>query len=146
VPDNLLPYITRVAVGRLPELQVFGGDYPTGDGTGVRDYIHVMDLAQGHLRALEWMAGLAGSRSSCEVFNLGTGRGYSVLEVLRAFERQSGVRIPYRIVGRRPGDIARCFANAEKAARELGWVASRSLDEMVRDAWRWQKNNPEGYP
>ena len=141
IPNNLLPYITQVAVGKLPELAVFGDDYPTPDGTGVRDYIHVMDLAEGHLQALQALQTLTGAH----VWNLGTGQGYSVLEMVHAFEAASGCRIPYRIAPRRSGDIATCYADASKAARELGWKASRGLPEMMRDAWRWQQRNPNGY-
>jgi UDP-glucose 4-epimerase len=141
IPNNLLPYITQVAVGKLPELVVFGNDYPTPDGTGVRDYIHVMDLAEGHLQALQALQTLTGAH----VWNLGTGQGYSVLEMVHAFEAASGCRIPYRIASRRSGDIATCYADASKAARELGWKASRGLPEMMRDAWRWQQRNPNGY-
>ena len=140
-PNNLLPYIAQVAVGKLPEVAVFGNDYPTPDGTGVRDYIHVMDLAEGHLRALEALQ----TRTSAHVWNLGTGRGYSVLEMVRAFEVASGRHVPYRIAPRRPGDIATCYAAPAKAERELGWKAQRSLDEMMCDAWRWQAMNPDGY-
>ena len=141
IPNNLLPYITQVAVGKLPELAVFGNDYPTPDGTGVRDYIHVMDLAEGHLQALQALQTLTGAH----IWNLGTGQGYSVLEMVRAFEAASGCRIPYQIAPRRSGDIATCYADASKAARELGWKASRGLPEMMRDAWRWQQRNPDGY-
>ena len=141
IPNNLLPYITQVAVGKLPELAVFGNDYPTPDGTGVRDYIHVMDLAEGHLQALQALQTLTGAH----VWNLGTGQGYSVLEMVHAFEAASGCRIPYRIAPRRSGDIATCYADASKAARELGWKPSRGLPEMMRDAWRWQQRNPNGY-
>jgi len=144
IPNNLLPFITRVAVGKLKELSVFGSDYPTHDGTGVRDYIHVMDLAEGHLAALDWLARQQ-NRPLCEVFNLGTGKGYSVLDVICAFERQSGVRIPYRLAGRRPGDIAACYADASRAESVLGWKARYALSDMMRDAWNWQKNNPDGY-
>jgi UDP-glucose 4-epimerase len=140
IPNNLMPYVSQVAVGRLPELRVFGGDYPTRDGTGVRDYLHVVDLARGHVRALE----RAGARGLLTV-NLGTGRGYSVLEVVKAFEQASGRRIAYRIVDRRPGDVAEVYADATLAARELGWQAERGIDEMCRDAWNWQRLNPEGY-
>ncbi len=142
VPNNLMPYVSQVAVGRLDELQVFGGDYETVDGTGVRDYIHVMDLAEGHLCALERLDGLPAL--SC--FNLGTGRGYSVLEVVREFERASGRPVPYRIVGRRPGDVAQCWADPAKAADVLGWRAQRGLDQMCRDTWHWQSGHPDGYP
>jgi len=141
IPNNLLPYIAQVAVGKLPELAVFGNDYHTPDGTGVRDYIHVMDLAEGHLRALEAMQ----TRSGAYVWNLGTGQGYSVLEMVRAFEAAIGKPVPYRVAPRRLGDIATCYADPAKAERELGWKARRGLDEMMRDAWRWQSMNPDGY-
>ena len=140
-PNNLLPFISQVAVGRLEHLSVFGADYPTHDGTGVRDYIHVMDLAEGHLKALEALNRIEGA----EVWNLGTGRGYSVIEVIRAFENASGKSVNYEIVGRRGGDIAECWANPTKAERELGWVATRDLDQMMRDCWRWQSAYPDGY-
>lgn len=141
IPNNLLPYIAQVAVGKLPELAVFGNDYPTPDGTGVRDYIHVVDLAEGHLRALEALQ----TRTGAHVWNLGTGQGYSVLEMVRAFEAASGKPVPYRVAPRRPGDIATCYADPAKAGSELGWKARRGLDEMMRDAWRWQSMNPDGY-
>ena len=141
VPDNLFAYIAQVAVGRRPELPVFGNDYPTADGTGVRDYIHVVDLAAAHVNAL----GAAGG-PGLRVYNLGTGRGYSVLEVLDAFERASGRKIPYVIAARRPGDVARAYADPSRAHAELGWRARRDLHEMCRDAWRWQSHNPNGYP
>lgn len=141
IPNNLMPYITQVAVGKLEELQVFGNDYPTIDGTGVRDYIHVVDLAQGHLKALEKVMTTTGVES----YNLGTGKGYSVLELVSAFEKVSGKKIPYRIVDRRPGDIATCYADPTKAKEKLGWVAKRGIVEMCSDSWRWQKRNPEGY-
>jgi len=141
VPDNLFAFISQVAVGRRPELRVFGNDYPTPDGTGVRDYIHVVDLASAHVSALEPAAG-PGPR----VYNLGTGRGYSVLEVVEAFERASGRKIPYVIAERRPGDVARAYADPSRAHAELGWRARRDLHEMCRDAWRWQSRNPDGYP
>jgi UDP-glucose 4-epimerase len=141
IPNNLLPYITQVAVGKLPELAVFGNDYPTPDGTGVRDYIHVVDLAEGHLRALEALK----TRLGVNVWNLGTGQGYSVLEMIRAFEAASGMAVPYRIAHRRPGDIASCYADVTKAEQELGWKAKRGLAEMVRDAWRWQRLHPNGF-
>lgn len=141
IPNNLLPYIAQVAVGKLPQLAVFGNDYPTPDGTGVRDYIHVVDLAEGHLRALETLL----TRTGAHVWNLGTGQGYSVLQMVRAFESASGKSVPHRVVPRRPGDIAICYADPAKAARELGWKARRGLDEMMRDAWRWQQQNPNGY-
>ncbi len=139
IPNNLLPFISQVAVGKRERLRVFGGDYPTRDGTGVRDFIHVVDLALGHLQALE------NSRPGTAVYNLGTGRGYSVLEMVDAFERAAGRKIPYEIVGRRPGDIAECYADPSRAKQELGWSATRTIDEMCRDAWRWQSGNPEGY-
>lgn len=141
IPNNLLPYITQVAVGKLPDLAVFGNDYPTPDGTGVRDYIHVVDLAEGHLRALEALQ----TRTGAHVWNLGTGQGYSVMEMVRAFEAASGKPVPYRVAPRRPGDIATCYADSAKAERELGWKAKRSLNEMMCDAWRWQSMNPDGY-
>ncbi|MEG1911297.1 MAG: UDP-glucose 4-epimerase GalE [Cloacibacillus sp.] len=133
IPNNLMPYITKVAKGQLPELRVFGDDYPTPDGTGVRDYIHVMDLAEGHVAALEKM-----SDGVC-VYNLGTGRGTSVLELLHSFERVNGIKIPYTVTPRRAGDIATCYANAQKAERELGWSAKRTVDDMCRDSWRFEK-------
>ncbi|MGL1834204.1 UDP-glucose 4-epimerase GalE [Rhodocyclaceae bacterium SMB388] len=142
LPNNLMPFVSQVAVGRLGELQVFGDDYATPDGTGVRDYIHVMDLAIGHLRALERIESLP----SPMCINLGTGRGYSVLEVVQAFEHASGRRVPYRVVARRPGDVAECWANPALAERVLGWKAQWGIDEMCRDAWRWQSSNPDGYP
>lgn len=137
IPNNLMPFITQVAVGKLKELRIFGNDYPTIDGTGVRDYIHVVDLAQGHIKALEKVLATNG----IEAYNLGTGNGYSVLEIVAAFEKVSSMKIPYQIVARRPGDIAVCYADPTKAKNELGWVASRGLEEMCKDAWRWQKNN-----
>ncbi|NMF96551.1 UDP-glucose 4-epimerase GalE [Aromatoleum toluolicum] len=142
IPNNLMPYVSQVAVGRLKELQVFGGDYATPDGTGVRDYIHVVDLAAGHVAAVERMDDLPGV--TC--VNLGTGRGYSVLDVARAFERASGREVPYRIVARRPGDVAACWADAGLAHKVLGWQPRFDLDVMCRDAWRWQSQNPDGYP
>jgi UDP-glucose 4-epimerase len=140
-PNNLLPYIAQVAVGRLPHLRVFGNDYDTRDGTGVRDYIHVVDLARGHLAALNYLA--EGPRLT--VHNLGTGRGSSVLETIRAFEEASGRNIPYKVVERRPGDIAECWADTTKARRELGWSAQFDLDAMCRDAWLWQSRHPNGF-
>jgi len=141
IPDNLLPYIAQVAIGRLEELTVFGDDYPTVDGTGVRDYIHVMDLAEGHLKALLASEGQTGVKT----WNLGTGQGFSVLQMVRAFEAASGKRVPCRIAPRRPGDIAECWADPSKVERELGWRARKSLDEMMRDAWHWQSQNPNGF-
>ncbi len=142
VPNNLFPYLTQVAAGRLPRLRVFGADYPTGDGTGVRDYVHVVDLAAGHLAALVYLE----KKKRSITANLGTGRGYSVRETVRAFEKATGVKVPLEIVARRPGDIAACYANAWLAARTLGWRAKLGLPEMCRDAWRWQSANPNGYP
>lgn len=139
IPNNLMPYITQVAAGKLKELNVFGHDYPTIDGTGVRDYIHVVDLAKGHLKALEKVS------SGIEVYNLGTGNGYSVLQLVTAFEKVSGVKIPYRITDRRPGDVAVCYADPSKAKKELGWAAEKGIEEMCRDSWRWQEKNPNGY-
>ena len=135
IPNNLMPYITQVAVGKLPQLSVFGDDYPTPDGTGVRDYIHVVDLARGHLAALEALSGTSGVMA----VNLGTGQGYSVLDVVRAFEKASDRPVPYRIVPRRPGDVAQCYADPTLAKERLGWQAQRGLDEMCRDSWRWQQ-------
>ncbi len=141
IPNNLMPFITQIAVGKLQELQVFGNDYPTVDGTGVRDYIHVVDLAKGHLKALEKILPTSG----VEAYNLGTGTGYSVLEIVSAFEKASGVEIPHKIVDRRPGDVAICYADPSKAKTELGWAAEHGIEDMCRDSWRWQKNNPNGY-
>lgn len=141
IPNNLMPFISQVAVGKRRALQVFGDDYPTRDGTGVRDYIHVVDLAAGHVRALEKLT----ERQGVHIYNLGTGKGYSVLEMIAAFEKASGQKIPYTIVGRRPGDIAECYADAGKALRELGWQTERDIDAMCRDTWRWQSQNPQGY-
>ena len=141
IPNNLMPYITQVAVGKLDTLHVFGDDYATPDGTGVRDYIHVVDLAKGHVKALKAIEENCG----VAVYNLGTGRGYSVLEVVHAFEEVSGVTIPYVIEERRPGDIAVCYSDPGKAKRELGWKAELDIYDMCRDSWNWQKKNPEGY-
>ena len=141
IPNNLVPYIAQVAVGRLEALPVYGSDYPTPDGTGVRDYIHVMDLAQGHERALAKLANGGGVFT----WNLGTGRGYSVLEMVSAFERASGRKVPYKVMPRRPGDIAVCYADPTRAREELGWSAVRGLDEMCVDTWRWQSQNPDGF-
>jgi UDP-glucose 4-epimerase len=141
IPNNLMPYIAQVAVGRLAHLSVFGGDYSTPDGTGVRDYIHVMDLARGHVHALQTLAQSPG----LVLCNLGTGNGYSVLEMVTAFAQASGRPVPYEITARRPGDIAACYADPTMAREVLGWQAELGLAEMCRDHWRWQKNNPEGY-
>ncbi len=141
IPNNLVPYIAQVAVGKLERLNVFGDDYDTPDGTGVRDYIHVVDLAKGHVKAIEKMEKTGG----VQIYNLGTGRGYSVLEVLHAYEKACGKTLPYVIKPRRPGDIATCYADPAKAEKELGWKAERGIEEMCADSWRWQKNNPNGY-
>ncbi|MEH7225026.1 UDP-glucose 4-epimerase GalE [Bacillus sp. JJ1566] len=141
LPNNLMPYITQVAIGKLEELRVFGNDYPTVDGTGVRDYIHVVDLAKGHVKALEKIM----STTGVEAYNLGTGSGYSVLEIVAAFQKAAGKTIPYKIVERRPGDIAVCYADPTKAREELGWVAEKGIEEMCQDSWKWQSENPEGY-
>ncbi|MDR2688652.1 MAG: UDP-glucose 4-epimerase GalE [Azoarcus sp.] len=141
IPNNLMPYVCQVAAGRLAELQVFGDDYPTPDGTGVRDYIHVADLADGHVAALDCLERLPAAMA----INLGTGCGYSVLDVVRAFETASGRSVPYKIVNRRPGDVAACWADATRALRLLGWRAKHDINIMCRDAWRWQENNPMGY-
>ncbi|MBJ7985332.1 UDP-glucose 4-epimerase GalE [Bacillus cereus] len=140
IPNNLMPYVTQVAVGKLKELNIFGNDYPTRDGTGVRDYIHVVDLAKGHVKALEKVLETTG----IDAYNLGTGKGYSVLEMVNAFEKVSGKKIPYKIIGR-PGDVAICFADVSKAKRELGWEAEYGLEEMCIDSWRWQVDNKNGY-
>ncbi|MBR3863436.1 MAG: GDP-mannose 4,6-dehydratase, partial [Clostridia bacterium] len=139
IPNNLMPYISQVAVGKLKELSVFGSDSPTHDGTGVRDFIHVVDLARGHVAALGYQ------KKGAEVFNLGTGTGYSVLDMVKAFAEVNGVSVPYRLAPRREGDIAVCYADPAKARAELGWEATHDLCDMVRDAFRWQSNNPNGY-
>lgn len=141
IPNNLLPYIAQVAVGKLPQLSVFGGDYPTKDGTGERDYIHVMDLAEGHLKALDHLANILGYKA----YNLGTGVGYSVLSMVHAFEKACGHKIAYSIVPRRSGDLAAYWADATLAQKELGWQAVRGIDDMMKDTWNWQKKNPNGY-
>ncbi|MCR4614568.1 MAG: UDP-glucose 4-epimerase GalE [Clostridiales bacterium] len=141
IPNNLVPYISQVAIGKLECLNVFGNDYDTPDGTGVRDYIHVVDLALGHVKAIEKVLG----ESSFSVYNLGTGVGYSVLDMLHSFEKACGKKLPYKIAPRRPGDIATCYSDPSKAKRELGWTAERGLDEMCEDTWRWQQQNPNGY-
>ncbi|MBA4369327.1 MAG: UDP-glucose 4-epimerase GalE [Desulfobacterium sp.] len=142
IPNNLLPYVSQVAVGKLEKLSVYGNDYPTKDGTGVRDYIHVVDLAKGHIKAL---AKLESKTGQLVTYNLGTGQGYSVLEMVRAFEKASGRKIPYKVVDRRAGDIATCYADPTLAKNEIGWSAKSGLDEMCMDAWRWQSMNPDGY-
>lgn len=139
VPNNLLPYISKVAVGKLDKVRVFGGDYDTADGTGVRDYIHVVDLAKGHVAALNKSA------PGLNTYNLGTGEGVSVLELINAFSKAAGKEIPYEIVGRRPGDVATCYADPTKANKELGWFAEKTIEDACADSWRWQSNNPDGY-
>ncbi len=141
IPNNLMPFISQVAVGKREELSVFGDDYDTHDGTGVRDYIHVVDLAKGHVKALDKMKKMQGVLT----VNLGTGKGYSVLDMVRAFEKASGKKVPYKIAPRRPGDIAKCYADPSYAKKVLGWKATRGVDEMCEDSWRWQSNNPDGY-
>jgi len=143
IPNNLMPYITQVAVGSRAQLNVFGGDYPTRDGTGVRDYIHVVDLAEAHVSALQRL--LNPDADPCEIFNLGTGHGYSVLELVRAFETASGRSVPYEIVARRPGDVAEAWADPSRARQLLGWQARLGLAEMCADSWRWQSLNPKGF-
>ena len=142
IPNNLLPYVTQVAVGKLEKLSVFGDDYETKDGTGVRDYIHVVDLAKGHVAALKKLE----QNPGVVTYNLGTGQGYSVLEIVTAFEKASGKKVPYQISARRPGDIASMYADPSKATSELGWTAKSGIDEMCADSWRWQSSNPNGYP
>lgn len=141
IPNNLMPYISQVAVGKLKELSVFGNDYPTPDGTGVRDYIHVVDLAKGHVCAIEYAA----THTGAEVINLGTGKGYSVLDMVKAFEKVTGQKVPYRIVPRRAGDVAECYSDPTKAKELLGWEAAYGLEDMCADSWRWQSQNPHGY-
>lgn len=140
-PNNLLPYVAQVAVGKLEKLQIFGDDYDTVDGTGVRDYIHVVDLAKGHVAALQHF----GEPGQTKIYNLGTGKGVSVLELVHSFEKASGKTIPYQIVARRPGDVAACYADCGQAAKELGWTAKKSLEDACTDSWRWQSQNPSGY-
>ena len=141
IPANLLPFITQVAIGKLRELSVFGSDYDTEDGTGVRDYIHVVDLVDGHIKALDFL----GRFSGVQMWNLGSGIGYSVLEIIASFEKISGLSIPYKLCPRRDGDVGKCWANIDKAKADLDWVPLRGLDVMLRDSWRWQKTNPNGY-
>ena len=143
IPNNLMPYVSQVAVGRLEKLSVFGSDYPTHDGTGVRDYIHVVDLAKGHLAALEKIQ--REPELGVEAYNLGTGTGYSVLDMVKAFQKACGKEIPYQLVDRRPGDAAICYADPDLAYKELGWKAELGLEDMTADTWRWQSNNPQGY-
>lgn len=142
IPNNLMPYITQVAIGKMEYLNVWGDDYDTHDGTGVRDYIHVVDLALGHVKAVEKVE----EASGLYIYNLGTGTGYSVLDVVNAFEKASGVKVPYKIGPRREGDIATCYSDPSKAYKELGWKAERGIEEMCEDSWRWQSQNPDGYP
>ena len=141
IPNNLMPYITQVALGKLPELSIFGNDYPTKDGTGVRDYIHVVDLAEGHIKALDKV----NTTKGVMIHNLGTGVGYSVLDLVKAFEEANALTIPYKSAPRRPGDVTICYADPTKAKNELGWEAKKTVVDMCRDAWNWQKNNPNGY-
>ncbi len=141
IPNNLMPYITQVAVGKREKLSVFGSDYDTHDGTGVRDYIHVVDLSLGHLKALEKIS----ESNGVHTYNLGTGTGYSVLDVVNAFEKANGVKIPYELTARRPGDVGTCFADASKALNELGWKTEKTIEDMCRDSWNWQNKNPNGY-
>ena len=141
IPNNLLPYISQVAVGKLKELMVYGNDYPTHDGTGVRDYIHVVDLARAHLKAIERATAVTGT----EYYNIGTGVGYSVLDIVKAYEAATGKNVPYRIVARRPGDIAECYADPTLAAEKLGWRAEYGIEQMCRDSYHWQSMNPDGY-
>lgn len=141
IPDNLMPYIVQIAIGKRKILNIFGRDYNTKDGTGVRDYIHVMDVAKAHIVALEYVQ----HHKGVEVFNLGTGLGYSVLDIVKVFEKVNGVKIPFQFIGRRPGDVSVCYADPGKAASLLGWKAEKNIEEMCRDAWRWQISNPNGY-
>ena len=141
IPNNLMPFITQVAVGRREYLSIYGNDYPTPDGTGVRDYIHVVDLAKGHVAAVRYVT----EHTGCEVFNLGTGVGYSVLEMVKTFEKANNLTLPYKIVDRRPGDLPTCYADPAKSAEVLGWRAEKNLEDMCRDSWRWQSQNPMGY-
>lgn len=141
IPNNLMPYITKVAIGELEKVNVFGNDYDTVDGTGVRDYIHVVDLAKGHVKTLEALD----KNPGLVTYNLGTGKGYSVLQLINAFSKASGVEIPYEIVGRRQGDVAECYSDPSKANKELGWKAEKDIDDMCQDSWRWQSKNPKGY-
>ena len=145
IPNNLLPYVAQVAAGLRTSLPVFGNDYPTADGTGVRDYIHVQDLVDGHLCALQKLFAQQEGSAFCRAYNLGTGNGYSVLDVVRAYEQVSGKTVAYTVMPRRDGDVAACWADAARAKTELGWVATRNLDAMLRDSWRWQSTNPQGY-
>jgi UDP-glucose 4-epimerase len=140
-----MPYVAQVAIGKLPQLSVFGDDYPTPDGTGIRDYIHVVDLVKGHIQAITALAGEGFAKGGCRPYNLGTGQGYSVLDIIHTFERVTGCSVKYKVVGRRAGDLAECFANPDRALQELGWRAEKNLDDMVADTWNWQSKNPQGY-
>jgi UDP-glucose 4-epimerase len=145
IPNNLLPYVLQVAIGKLAQLSVWGNDYPTRDGTGVRDYIHVVDLVKGHIKALDVLESEQFATGNCKAYNLGTGKGYSVLEIINTFEKVTGRPVNYKIAPRRAGDLAECFANPALALAELNWQAEKNLDDMLIDAWRWQRNNPQGY-
>lgn len=145
IPNNLMPYVLQVAIGKLAQLSIFGNDYPTHDGTGIRDYIHVVDLVQGHIKAIEAITSDKFSKGGCFAYNLGTGTGYSVLDIVNSFERVTGQKVNYKIAPRRAGDLAECFANPELAARELKWQTEKNLDDMIADAWNWQVKNPQGY-
>ncbi|OAI17785.1 UDP-glucose 4-epimerase [Methylomonas lenta] len=145
IPNNLMPYLSQVAIGKLPILSVFGNDYPTHDGTGVRDYIHVVDLAQGHIKALQYLMKQSDDSSVCEAFNLGTGNGYSVLDMINTFSAVTGQSVPYQITPRRPGDVAACYADAKLALEKMNWQAERDLQQMMEATWNWQSKNPEGY-
>lgn len=145
IPNNLLPYVSQVAIGKLEQLSIWGNDYPTRDGTGVRDYIHVVDLVRGHIKAIEALDNDIFKNGACKPYNLGTGTGYSVLDVINTFEKVTGRKVNYQIAARRTGDLAECFANPSLAATELNWVAEKNLEDMLVDAWRWQSQNPNGY-
>ncbi len=145
IPNNLMPYVTQVAIGKLPQLSIFGDDYPTPDGTGIRDYIHVVDLVKGHLKAIEVLESALFENGGCKAYNLGTGTGYSVLEIVNMFEKITGRKVNYRIVPRRSGDVAENFADPSLALRELNWRADKKLADMIADTWKWQVNNPQGY-
>lgn len=145
IPNNLIPYLSQVAIGKLKILSVFGNDYPTHDGTGVRDYIHVVDLAQGHIKALEYLLAQPAATGLCEAYNLGTGTGYSVLDMINTFKKVCGREVPYQFAPRRSGDVAACYADPGLSAAKLGWKAEKGLEEMLADTWRWQVNNPNGY-
>ncbi len=145
IPNNLMPYVSQVAIGKLPQLSVFGNDYPTRDGTGIRDYIHVVDLVKGHIKAINTLAGESFKTGGCKAYNLGVGKGYSVLEIISTFEKVTGKKVNYRIAPRRAGDLAECFANPDFALQELGWRAEKNLEDMVSDTWNWQVNNPQGF-